>query len=57
MIRGMPFEEGLGYWLAQVIGGFLGAGFGIIVNGTTRHLPAPQVFRNTPEYIFAAFIA
>jgi glycerol uptake facilitator-like aquaporin len=57
LIRGMRLEEAMSYWVAQVIGAFLGAGFGILCNGTTRHLPAPQVVQNTAEYIVSAFIA
>lgn len=57
LIRGMGIEEAVTYWLAQVIGGILGAGYGILVNGTTRHLPAPQVHLNMPEYVFMAFAA
>lgn len=57
LIRGMRVEEAISYWVAQVIGGLFGAGFGILVNGTTRHLPAPQVSYNTAEYIFSAFAA
>ncbi|KAG5496298.1 hypothetical protein JKF63_02599 [Porcisia hertigi] len=57
MIRGMRIEEALSYWVAQVIGAVLGAGFSILVNGTTQRLPAPQVLQNTAEYIFSAFVA
>lgn len=57
LIRGMRVEEAAAYWIAQVVGGLVGAFFGILVNGTTRHLPAPQVYRNLPEYVFTAFIA
>lgn len=57
MVRGIRVEEAVAYWMAQVVGGILGAGCGIIVNGTTRHLPAPQVYRNMPQYIFTAFVA
>lgn len=56
MLRGVRIEEAVGYWIAQVVGGFLGAALGIITNGTTRHLPAPQVYVNDAEYIFIAFI-
>ncbi|KAK7198143.1 aquaporin-like protein [Novymonas esmeraldas] len=57
MIRGMRVEEAMSYWVAQVVGALVGAGFGVLVNGTTRHLPAPQVMQNTAEYVFSAFVA
>lgn len=57
MVRGMRIEEAVAYWIAQVVGGILGAGYGILVNGTTRNLPAPQVYRNMTEYVFTAFAA
>ncbi|EPY40923.1 aquaporin-like protein, partial [Angomonas deanei] len=56
MVHGMRIEEAIGYWIAQVVGAFLGSGLGILVNGTTRHLPAPQVYRNSTEYVFIAFM-
>ncbi|KPI86204.1 aquaporin-like protein [Leptomonas seymouri] len=57
LIRGMRLGEAMSYWVAQVIGAIVGAGLGILINGTTRHLPAPHVMQNTPEYIASAFIA
>lgn len=57
MIQGMLVEEAIAYWVAQVVGALVGAFFGILVNGSSRHLPAPQVYQNTPEYIFIAFMA
>ncbi|EPY30064.1 aquaporin-like protein [Strigomonas culicis] len=56
MLRGVRIEEAVGYWLAQVVGAFFGAALGIITNGTTRHLPAPQVYQNSAENILIAFI-
>ncbi|EKF33334.1 aquaporin-like protein, putative [Trypanosoma cruzi marinkellei] len=57
LIRAMRMEEAVAYWIAQVIGGVLGALFGIVVNGFPRHLPAPQVYQNLPAYIFTGFLA
>ncbi|KAG5470228.1 hypothetical protein LSCM4_02922 [Leishmania orientalis] len=57
MIRGMRVEEAMSYWVAQVLGALIGAGISILVNGTTRHLPAPQVVQNTAEYVFSAFVS
>ncbi|AIO01136.1 aquaporin-like protein [Leishmania panamensis] len=57
MIRGIRVEEAMSYWVAQVVGALIGAGLSILVNGTARHFPAPQVAQNTAEHIFSAFIA
>ncbi|KAH9578978.1 Major intrinsic protein [Trypanosoma melophagium] len=57
LIRAIRMEEAVAYWIAQVIGGILGAVVGIIINGFPRHLPAPQVHKNMPGYVFTGFIA
>ena len=57
LIEQIRIEEATAYWIAQCAGGIAGAVYAIIVNGTTRHIPAPQVFKNLPQYVVTAFVA
>lgn len=53
--RALHVEEAISYWLAQVVGCISGGFFAVVLSGTTRRLPAPQIYRNEPTYIFTAF--
>lgn len=53
--KGIRIEEAISYWLAQIIGGICGGFFAVFLNATRRHLPAPQIYRNEPVYLLAAF--
>lgn len=53
--KGIRMEQAITYWLAQIVGGICGGFFAIFLNGTRRHLPAPQIYRNEPVYLLAAF--
>lgn len=55
LAKGIHMEQAISYWTAQVIGGIAGGALGMLLNGTTRHLPAPQIYRNEAGYIFTAF--
>ena len=57
LIKGIRIEQAVAYWIAQCVGGVIGAAFAVIINGTTRHIPAPQVYKNLPQYVFTAFVA
>ncbi|RNF01660.1 aquaporin-like protein [Trypanosoma rangeli] len=57
LVQAMRMEEAVAYWIAQVIGGVLGAVFGTLVNGFPHHLPAPQVYQNLPGHVLTGFIA
>lgn len=57
LIRGIRIELATAYWMAQVAGGFLGAVFGLIINGTSSRLPAPHVYKNSPEFVVRGFLA
>lgn len=48
-------EEAISYWLAQCVGGIVGGLCGVLLNGATRHLPAPQVYRSGLSFIMVAF--
>ncbi|CCW60404.1 unnamed protein product [Phytomonas sp. EM1] len=52
----MRIEETVAFWSAQVIGAILGASCGVIISGKTHPLPAPQIYRSTPEYVLMALI-
>ena len=56
MIRKIRIELATAYWMAQILGSILGAIFALIVNGETRRLPAPQVYKNLPEFVFRGFV-
>lgn len=53
--KGIRVEQAISYWFAQIIGGICGGFFAIFLNATRRHLPAPQIYRNEPVYLLAAF--
>lgn len=57
LIRGIRIELATAYWIAQCVGGVIGAAYAVIANGTTRHIPAPQVYKNLPQYVITAFVA
>lgn len=57
LCKGIRIELATAYWIAQCVGGTLGAAYAVIANGTTRHIPAPQVFKNLPQYVITAFVA
>lgn len=56
MVRALALEEAMGYWLAQVMGGFLGGFLGVLVNGNTQRLPTPVLARSDMESAVATFL-
>lgn len=57
LIRGIRLEEAVAYWIGQLIGGVVGAGFAVLIQGSTKYFPAPSVLGNTAENVFTGFIA
>lgn len=57
LVRGIRIELATAYWIAQCVGGTLGAAYAVVANGSTRHIPAPQVYKNLPQYVVTAFVA
>lgn len=57
LTRGIRIEMAVAYWIAQCAGGLIGAAYAVIANGTTRHIPAPQVYKNLAQYVVTAFVA
>lgn len=57
LCKGIRIELATAYWIAQCVGGVLGAAYATVANGSTRHIPAPQVYKNLPQYVITAFVA
>lgn len=57
LIKGIRVELAAAYWMAQCVGSVLGAGFAVLINGSSRHIAAPMVAKNLPQYVFTAFVA
>uniref|UniRef100_A0A7S1QLY8 Aquaporin n=1 Tax=Neobodo designis TaxID=312471 RepID=A0A7S1QLY8_NEODS len=49
-------DQALAYIIAQCIGAFMGAGFGVLLTGPGPQMPAPEVYRGLPEFIFRGFV-